>query len=283
MPVFISYSHEDKEFVEQLAFQLVAHRANVWLDKWELSVGDSIINKIQDAIKTASALLIILSRSSVESEWCKKELTSGLLRELEERRVVVLPIVIDDCEIPLFLRDKLYADFRTNKDEAFVMVLQSIAKVTSDSLGRLTSPEFFVDWATDWGFHKNGRFFLRIILVEQGEDQPITCLSEIMIIANEEATKKYFETSKKHNDRFARLEVIESLSSSIEKGLEIRMRLDDNHEKRSEYKISDGDNSYLVIVSSRRLGEDTGKDVLLSIDAQILGMRDTLRGILQKG
>jgi hypothetical protein len=37
MPVFISYSHSDKEFVEQLAFQLVAHRTHVWLDRWELT------------------------------------------------------------------------------------------------------------------------------------------------------------------------------------------------------------------------------------------------------
>ena len=116
MPVFISYSHQDKNFVEKFASQLVANKAKVWLDTWELNVGDSLITRVQEAISGASALLVILSKTSVASEWCKKELSSGLIRELEEKRVVVLPVLIEDCEIPMFLRDKLYADFRDNFD-----------------------------------------------------------------------------------------------------------------------------------------------------------------------
>jgi hypothetical protein len=107
MPIFISYSHEDKTFVDRLAMQLVAYKAKVWLDKWELHVGDSLIKRIQDAIAGASALLVVLSKASVKSEWCKKELSAGLVRELEEKRVVVLPVLKEDCEVPLFLRDKL--------------------------------------------------------------------------------------------------------------------------------------------------------------------------------
>ena len=73
MPVFISYSHENKEFVDQLAMQLVQQNVHIWLDRWELSLGDSLIDKVQDAADGASALLVILSNASVDSEWCKKE------------------------------------------------------------------------------------------------------------------------------------------------------------------------------------------------------------------
>jgi TIR domain len=79
-------------------------RHNVWLDKWELSVGDSLIDKIQDALTESSAILIILSRNSVTSNWCRKELNAGLIRELEEKKSILIPCVIDDCELPLFLR-----------------------------------------------------------------------------------------------------------------------------------------------------------------------------------
>ncbi|MFM9966772.1 MAG: toll/interleukin-1 receptor domain-containing protein, partial [Planctomycetaceae bacterium] len=34
MPLFISYSHADRDFVDQLAVQLVARKVNVWLDRW---------------------------------------------------------------------------------------------------------------------------------------------------------------------------------------------------------------------------------------------------------
>jgi hypothetical protein len=71
MPVFISYSHQDKEFVDKLAMHLVKNNAHVWVDTWELNVGDSLILKVQEAIQAASALLVVLSNASVQSEWCK--------------------------------------------------------------------------------------------------------------------------------------------------------------------------------------------------------------------
>jgi TIR domain len=122
MAIFISYSRSDVAFVDWLAKRLVARRHHIWMDRWELSIGDSLISKIQGALTDSDAMLIVLSKNSVGSEWCKKELNSGLMRELEEKRVLVMPCIIDDCNVPLFLREKLYADFRKDRDEAFDQV-----------------------------------------------------------------------------------------------------------------------------------------------------------------
>src|SRR5260221_10557247 len=103
MPVFISYSHTDADFAQRLALQLVKARAQVWIDRWELNVGDSLIRKIEEAVSGASALVVLLSKASVASEWCRKEMTAGLVRELEEKRVEVMPVLIKDCVIHLFL------------------------------------------------------------------------------------------------------------------------------------------------------------------------------------
>jgi len=40
LPVFISYSHSDKTFVDELARRLVQARTAIWLDRSELTVGD---------------------------------------------------------------------------------------------------------------------------------------------------------------------------------------------------------------------------------------------------
>ncbi|MEY2484238.1 MAG: hypothetical protein QOK24_2766 [Verrucomicrobiota bacterium] len=95
MPYFISYSHEDKDFVDLLAAELALQRRHVWVDRWELKVGDSLIRRIESAITGASGLIVSLSKASVVSEWFRKELSVGLIRELEEKHVVVLPIRID--------------------------------------------------------------------------------------------------------------------------------------------------------------------------------------------
>ena len=45
--------------------------------------------------------------------------------------MVILPALLEDCQIPLFLREKVYADFRTNYDHGLHQVLEAVAKVTS--------------------------------------------------------------------------------------------------------------------------------------------------------
>ena len=60
MTIFISYSHVDKAVVNNLAAHMVKRNAQVWVDTWELNVGDSIIQRIQEAITSSDALLVML-------------------------------------------------------------------------------------------------------------------------------------------------------------------------------------------------------------------------------
>ena len=110
--VFICHASEDKPFVRVLARDLKAYGVPVWFDEWALKVGDSLTEKIQEGIQSSGWLLVILSKKSVRSGWVRRELSSGLALELEKKSVYVLPVLKESCQIPLFLKDKLYADFR---------------------------------------------------------------------------------------------------------------------------------------------------------------------------
>lgn len=175
MPIFISYSHKDREFVDRLAMQLVARNVNIWLDRWELSVGDSLVDKVQEAVDGASALLVILSKSSTQSEWCKKELSSGLLRELEEKRVVVMPVMLEDCAVPVFARGKMFADFRTDFNSGVKAVIDGIARVTNPAMSRIKQPEFNTDWSLDWTV-KDGEVEVAITYLQLPSIYPYSCL-----------------------------------------------------------------------------------------------------------
>lgn len=109
---FISYSHKDAPFVDRLAEDLVASGVGVWLDRWEIRVGDSISDRIQLGLQESDYLLVVLSPNSVNSPWVREELNAARVRQLESRRVVVLPVLYQDCDIPPLLKDKRYADFR---------------------------------------------------------------------------------------------------------------------------------------------------------------------------
>jgi hypothetical protein len=110
--VFLSHSSHDNEFVRKLAEDLKSQGIQVWFDEWEIKVGDSLNNKIAEGIKSSGWLVIILSQNSVKSAWVRKELNAALEAELKREQVFILPAIIDDCEIPLFLQDKKFADFR---------------------------------------------------------------------------------------------------------------------------------------------------------------------------
>lgn len=108
---FLSHSSADKPFIRQLAGDLTASGVDVWLDEQRIRVGDSIPDKIAQGLADSDYFLIGLSQYSVASEWVKKELNNALVTEVQRRKVHILPLKLDDVEIPPIIKDKKYADF----------------------------------------------------------------------------------------------------------------------------------------------------------------------------
>ena len=132
MKIFLSHSSKDKTFVEKLAKDILALDVEVWLDKWEMKVGDSLFDKIEEGLETSDYLIVILSKNSVNSLWVRKELNAFLCDEISSKNVKILPVLIDDCNIPIFLREKLYADFREDYASGFQMLVDVITNPVED-------------------------------------------------------------------------------------------------------------------------------------------------------
>lgn len=141
-PVFLSYSHKDRPTVARIASDLHALDVPVWWDKWELKVGDSLTQKIEQGIDGAGYLCVVLSQASVQSDWVKRELTAGYVRELEGKSVFVLPLLLEPCQIPLFLRDKVYADFSSSYEAGFATLIERVApRIDPHIAGGLSSED----------------------------------------------------------------------------------------------------------------------------------------------
>lgn len=55
--LFLSHSSADKTFVEKLAKDLEGVGVNVWFDKWEIKVGDSLTGKIEEGLQANDYLV----------------------------------------------------------------------------------------------------------------------------------------------------------------------------------------------------------------------------------
>src|SRR5262245_15458569 len=110
--IFLSHTHADKPFVRRLAQDLQAAGVRVWLDEAEMMIGDSLIEKIREGIDKMEYVGVVLSQDSVKSRWVQEEIDIAMNQQIEGKRVKVLPLVIENCELPGFLKGKLYADFR---------------------------------------------------------------------------------------------------------------------------------------------------------------------------
>ena len=150
--IFISHNHQDKTFVRRLGADLAANGVRPWIDEAEMNIGDSLISKIGTAIDKMDYFGIILSPRSVSSAWVGQELEQALATQLASRRIKVLPILLEKCEIPPFLKAKVYADFTqfARYDESFARILKTMGiESWKGAGGKLYDP-----FAKEFGRHK---------------------------------------------------------------------------------------------------------------------------------
>lgn len=126
---FVSYAHEDQEFVAALINALHGEGLGVRYDKILMRVGDSLIGRISEAIVSDAFLVAVISPNSVKSEWCKKELAIAMTKGIKSKRVTVLPVKYRDPEMPPMLIDIYHAD-------ADRYDIPAVAKELADSMRR---------------------------------------------------------------------------------------------------------------------------------------------------
>lgn len=127
--VFLSHAGEDKErFVVGFAERLRSDGVDAWLDYWEMLPGDSLVDKVfEEGIGKADAFIVILSNNSIKKNWVKEELNAGMVRKIEGKSKLI-PIVIDDCEVPQCLKPTIWERINdlSSYDSEYNRILHSI-------------------------------------------------------------------------------------------------------------------------------------------------------------
>jgi hypothetical protein len=128
--LFISHASSDKPFIRMLAHDLAAKGHEVWLDEWEVKVGESIPLKIEQGITQADFVLLGLSENSVKSNWVEREWRSKFWDQINENKTMVLPMLIEKCTIPKLLNGIKYANFAKSYSTGLGELLDALGHAT---------------------------------------------------------------------------------------------------------------------------------------------------------
>lgn len=109
-PLFISYSHSDCDFVDQLGQELTSKGVRFWRDTHHSTAG-KLEKQIDRAMRVNDIVLLILSKDSVNSDWVEHEAKKARKLEKELKKDILCPLALDDswkdCDWPEMLRDQI--------------------------------------------------------------------------------------------------------------------------------------------------------------------------------
>lgn len=125
--IFISHTKKDKPFVRQLVSMLKKDGIDTWFDEVEIKIGESIHQKVNEGLKQSDFFAVVLSKSSIQSKWVQEELSSASsMEKYNSSGIYVLPIQIEECDIPPLLLDRRYANFKDDPDSAYQELVDAI-------------------------------------------------------------------------------------------------------------------------------------------------------------
>jgi len=125
--VFISYSHSERDFVQNLVKWLKdISGLNIWCDFNQLKSGDKLSSALPQGISNSRASLFCVSNSWIQSTWCEDEFNAALQERRANRRYRIIALKIEDCEIPRFLSNARYFEVQTLDENTACLLLESL-------------------------------------------------------------------------------------------------------------------------------------------------------------
>ncbi|MDZ7331147.1 MAG: toll/interleukin-1 receptor domain-containing protein [candidate division KSB1 bacterium] len=131
--VFISHSWHDNDIARKIAEYIKRDGAEIWIDYARISGGESLPDRISEALEWCDVLVLVWSQSAANSYYVKLEWQSAL--DLKKR---IIPCILDDTKRPAILRGFLYIDFQ-NFDHGYNELCRALKlKITEKYMSQLS-------------------------------------------------------------------------------------------------------------------------------------------------
>lgn len=99
--VFISHSSQDREWVSEFASSLRAAGVDAWFDESQLTPGDRIGERIEEALRQSQTLILITSPQTLRSPWTFFELGAAVADGKRIIPVLTGGVSPEDVPVPI--------------------------------------------------------------------------------------------------------------------------------------------------------------------------------------
>lgn len=124
--LFVSYTHKDKKVVYDIIDSLEYYGLNLWIDKKQIDVGDSIMEAISKGMAESDLGIVLLSENTKEARFAKHELSTFFANVIQGNKKWFI-IRLDDVnpdDIYLGLGNYKYFDYSKENLEKLVVELR---------------------------------------------------------------------------------------------------------------------------------------------------------------
>jgi hypothetical protein len=111
--VFFCHASEDRAAVTEVYQRVAATYPDIkgWMDRYEITGGQDLIEKIASGIEEADRFLVFLSERSINKPWVMAEFRKALVAEIEGKPDFIVPVKLGSIsKFPPFIESKRYID-----------------------------------------------------------------------------------------------------------------------------------------------------------------------------
>ncbi len=151
--VFLSYNNKDSEIADRIIDELSRNKIHVFMDKYTISLADSVNNTIEKMLSASDYIILLLSENY--SSWQEYEILKSIEINLTKRDITILPVLVNNNKLPNILNSIQYIDltkdFERGLQELVTQIINS-SLINFAKLTPLTFEEMIVDLFHSLGF-----------------------------------------------------------------------------------------------------------------------------------
>jgi len=114
--VFLSYRSVNRPWVLSLYDVLRQQGHKVFIDQCELRAGDQLVTRLQDALQTSQAGVLVWSEATADSKWVNREYQVLERLATDKEGFQFVPVTLDNSKPPLFAETRVFLNFSSYPD-----------------------------------------------------------------------------------------------------------------------------------------------------------------------